>query len=170
MCLYLLEKFKLIKEAEDFMKIITCRFVLLVIMVLSIVGCGGGGGGGGDGGGGGVIAASTNTTVTVPTAVSTISISGISSPIVCGIDLRVTYPNGTTYVNGVTSGVAPTGTSLVPINIRSSDADITILGFNGFGSGEIAKISYGTVPDGSSLANFGVSVLKVFDCNGVQIQ
>ena len=116
------------------------------------------------------ITSSISTTVSVPTAVSTISIAGVSSPLVCGIDLRVSYPNGTTYVNGVRSGVTPVGTSLVPLDIRLLEADVTIFGSDGFGSGEIAKINYSTVPAGSVSTNFGVTILKVFDCNGLRIQ
>jgi len=153
------------------MRFIKRSAILMALLVLSLPGCGGGGGGGG-GSGAVVITASTNTIIAASAAVSTVSIAGVSGPIICGIDLRVTYPNGTTFVNGVPSGVTPVGTSFIPVDIRLLEADVTVLNgnLNGFGSGEIAKINYTTVPIGSVSTNFGVSVLKVFDCNGLQIQ
>jgi len=117
-----------------------------------------------------VITSSISTIITTPTAVGTISIADVSSPLVCGIDLRLTYPNGTTYANGVISGVTPAGTLLQPVNIGLLEADVTIFGVVGFGSGEIAKINYTTVPPGSVPTNFGVTLLRVFDCSGNQIQ
>ena len=151
------------------MRYITFRFLLLAILLLSIVGCGGGGGGGGGGGDVG-ITASINTTVTVPTAVSTISISGVTSPLVCGVNLQVTYPSGTTYANDNPTNGIPAGTIISLVNSNAASSDITVFGATGFGSGDIAKINYGTVPIGSSSTSFGVTILKIFDCNGVPIQ
>ncbi|HIJ88592.1 MAG TPA: hypothetical protein HPP97_13080 [Desulfuromonadales bacterium] len=115
------------------------------------------------------ITSTINTVVSNPTAISTISISGISDPIICGIDLQVTYPNGTNFINGTTSGVTLGSILSTPI-IGQLAADVTIFGTDGFGSGEVAKINFATVPPGTIPTNFGVTILKVFNCSGSQIQ
>lgn len=116
------------------------------------------------------ITSSVSTIISTSTAVGTVSISGISDPIICGIDLRVSYPSGTTYVNGIISGVTPVGSILNTPIIGPLTADITIFGTDGFSSGEIAKLNYSTVPPGSVSTGFGVTLLKVFNCSGIQIQ
>lgn len=165
------------------MRSVTYRFLLLVIMVLSIVGCGGGGGGSGGDVPATKLFSSIITTINPPTAtaVSTISFSGVSDRIICGIDLHLTYPTGTTYVDGAgaVSGAIPSGTILLttPGTIGTSDAIVSIIypstdpvSDPGFGSGVIATINYTTVPTDSISKNFGATILKVFDCNGFQIQ
>ncbi|MDD2735671.1 MAG: hypothetical protein PHF56_17175, partial [Desulfuromonadaceae bacterium] len=114
-----------------------------------------------------LISSSISTVITTSTAVSAISISGISDPIICGIDFQVTYPSGTTFVNGVAT---PAGTSFNVLNIRVSDADVTIFGTDAFSSGEIARINYANIPVGSVSTQFSATILRVFNCSGVQIQ
>jgi hypothetical protein len=125
------------------------------------------------------ISSSISTVISSSTASSTISFSGISIPIVCGIDLRVTYPSGSMYIDGVVSEVAPVGTvvAAVKANIGLSEAALSIIYPStnadkdpGFDSRVIATLNYTSVPSGSVSTNFMVTVLKVFDCNGVQIQ
>lgn len=110
-----------------------------------------------------IAAISTVLTTPTATAVSTVSISGISNPLICGIDLRVTYPIGTSFVSVVASGVAQ-GSLISEGEVFVSETTIAIARIPGFASGEIAKINYATVPLGSVPENFGVEILKEYDC------
>jgi hypothetical protein len=123
-----------------FMKVLT---ILISLNILIISGCGGGGGGGGDGG---------------------------KSASLYGIDIRITYPDGTTLVNVVKSGITPASYFLNLGTIGSTATIVNMAGTEGIGSGEVMKVNFSTVPQGSIPANFGASVLSAFDSNGVPLQ
>lgn len=116
-----------------------------------------------------LITASMSTAITAPTAIGTVSIAGVTPPIVCGLDLKITYPNGVTFVDAVKSGVTP-ASSIIGQIVGATETNVSVAGSSGFASGEIMKIDFSNVAAGNLPASFGVAVSKVFDCNGVQIQ
>lgn len=117
-----------------------------------------------------LITASTSTAITAPTAIGTVSVAGVSPAIICGLDLRITYPNGVQFVSAVRSGVTPAGSSILPGNIGATETNVSVAGSSGFSSGEVLKVDFSNVMAGTPSASFGVSVASAFDCNGVQIQ
>lgn len=107
---------------------------------------------------------SISTVITSPTAVGTVSIAGSSNPIICGIDLKISYPIG---VRAVASGTA--SGSWIPNEINGLTT-FSIVNTQAFGPGVVATINYANVPAGSTAADFDVTLLKVFDCDGALIQ
>lgn len=141
---------------------IVSLFVLLIIS-----GCGGGGGGSTSTT---TITASMNTVITQPTAVSTVTITGVSTPIIYGLDLKITYPNGVTFVDAIKSGVTPSTSTIIPGTASSTEINVSLAGSDGFGAGEIMKINFNNVQSSNTPADFKVTLLAVYGAGGVQIQ
>ena len=111
------------------------------------------------------ITVSMNTVISGSTAVATVSLAGLSSSEAFGLNLIVSMPAGASITSATPSGVAANASS------PDVNGSIVILpSSNGFGSGEVMRISFGNVPAGAVPADFGISLSAVFGAGGVQIQ
>lgn len=138
----------------------------LVFSSLVIFGCGGGGGTTATS----TISATTSTAITLPTAVSTVSISGVSTPIIYGLELKITYPSGVNFVNAVASGITPVTSTIIPGTPGLTEVNVSLAGSDAFGAGEIMKINFNNVQSSNAPADFKVTLLAVYGAGGVQIQ
>jgi hypothetical protein len=119
-----------------------------------------------------LITASMSTAITLPTAIGTVTISADPSLIICGLDLKITYPNGVMFVDAIKSGIAPVSSTIFTGNVGATETNVTVAApiGSGFSAGEVMKVDFSNVAAGNLPASFGVSVSAAFDCNAVQIQ
>lgn len=101
------------------------------------------------------------------TAVGTVSISGLASPDVYGLETELTMPAGGTTIDSlVLTGVA-TNAQLPPPPYTTF---VNFGGGTGFGSGEVLKVYFGNVPAGALPADFGIALQTVFGEWGATLQ
>jgi len=115
------------------------------------------------------ISASMNTIITGSTAVGTVSAFGIPAATACGLTVKITNPAGATFASAVGSGVTPSNDFITPGAVGATGAEVILAGTQGFGSGEVMKVSFNNVSPGSLPSVFDAKIDSVFDCNGAQI-
>jgi hypothetical protein len=116
------------------------------------------------------ITAAISTQITGSNAVSTISISGATSPIVYGFELTVNFPAGATYSSSTAIGV--NSGNLVAPNPGIGNVfigSVANLGSSGFGSGDVLSVNFTNVPISAQATDFTVTGFAAKDSNGATI-
>ena len=115
------------------------------------------------------ITASISTQITGSNAVSTISISGATSPIIYGFEVTVNFPAGATFVSPATAIGVNSGT-FIASNPGQGSVLIVSAGDSGFGSGDVLSVNFTNVPSSAQATDFTVTGFIAKDSNGATIQ
>ena len=112
------------------------------------------------------ITASMQTDINGTTAVGTVSLAGLITPDVFGVEVKV-VPNGAVITSAEATGVAMG--AYAPV-FNADNGTVTLASASGFGAGDVLKIYFSNVPPGATSANFDISLDNVFSKDGIPIQ
>lgn len=110
------------------------------------------------------ITLSMDTVISGSTAVGTVFLTGLLPLEASGLEVQVFDP-GTTTIGPVTSALTVSG-----FPPTEENGFIALVSTAGFGSGEMMKVNFVNVPIGAVSADFGITLVNIFDGLGASIQ